>query len=255
MIATYLIYNLGALKACSLTCRSWYTAAAPHLHYALTLTGDAREISRRQLQPLSELHKLGLIHFVKSVRVKQGINTPWFMPGTFGDLDLCHFSALANVHTLKLQGMDICDFIPGAERYFGHFSQTLRSISLYSPRCTPRQLSYFLSLFSNLDSIGIWNTRTPKLITTTIPEIELAPLFALKLRGRLALRTFGWTETWEHLITSNSDLRFCHMDLYKSASCAPILFEACAETLDTLRFGTVGSAGELLRIRIFMDLR
>ena len=236
IIIAHLTHDLGSLEACSLVCRSWYAAAAPRLHYTLTLTGDKPEVGRLQLEPLSNLHKLGLAHLVKAIRVKQGPSTRWFVPRTFSPFDLRHFSDLANVHTLKLQNIDICDFIPGAERYFGHFSPTLRSITLYDPRCTPRQLSHFLSLFSNLDNIGIRNTRISELITT-IPEMELVPFSALKPRGRLALRTFGWADTWKHLITSSSDLRFRHMDLGGSACCVPILFEACAETLETLRFG------------------
>ena len=32
MITACLIHDLGALKACSLTCRSWYPPVAPHLY-------------------------------------------------------------------------------------------------------------------------------------------------------------------------------------------------------------------------------
>jgi len=237
------LHDLRALKACSLICRSWYIAAAPHLHYTLTFTGDNPEIGRRQLEPLSKLHELGLIHLVKTIWVKQGSNTRWFAPGAFSDLDLRNFSAFTNVHTLKLQNVGICDFIPGAERYFGPFSQALRSIILYDPRCTPRQLSYFLSLFSNLDNIGIRNTCTPELLITATSEMEPVPFSALKLRGRLALQTFWWPEMWKHLITSNSDLRFRRMVLRGSTSCAPILFEACAETLETLQLGVIDGTG------------
>ena len=236
IIIAHLNDDLCALKACSLTCRSWHSAAVPHLHHTFTLTGDKPEIGRRRLEPLSVLHKLGLIHLVKSIRVKQGFNTRWFVPRAFSNHDLYHFSAFANVHTLKLQNTFICDFIPSTERHFGHFSQSLRSITLYNPHCTPRQLSHFLSLFSNLGNIGIRNTSVSGL-TPTIPEMELVPFSALKPRGRLALYNFNWAETWTHLITSNSDLRFRHMELRNSALCPPVLFAACAETLETLRFG------------------
>jgi len=85
--------------------------------------------------------------------------------------------------------------------------------------------------------------------------MELVPFSALKLRGRLALRSFGWPETLEHLIASNSDLQFRQMDLYKSAGCAPILFAACAETLETLRFGIMdGLTSKRFCIRLSMDL-
>ena len=256
IIIAHLTYNLRSLKACSLTCRSWYTAAAPHLHNTLTLTGDKPEIGRRKLEPLSKLHGLGLIHLVKEIRVRQGLGKGrWFVPQAFTHPDLRYFSTLANVHTLKLQNLEINRFVPALEPHFGHLSQTMRSITLYDPWCTPRQLSHFFSLFSKLDNIGIRNTLTRQLITTT-SEMELVPFFALKPRGRLALYNFNWAETWTHLITSGGGLRFRHMDLRGSTSCAPILFETCAETLETLRFGVMdGSASKRFRVSLCTDLR
>jgi len=236
-IIAYLAHDLGALKTCSLTCHSWYTVTIPHLHCNLTLKRDYRNIDRNYLGPLSKLHKLGLLHLVKTLRVGQGLATgDWFIPSSFNKLDLRHFSALTNVHTLKLQRLQLYDFmLAGVKQYFGRFSQTLRSITLYDPFCSPRELSCFLSLFPKLDDIGVLNRST---ITggRSTPETKLVPFFAPKLQGRLALDSFLWPETWTYLITS-SGLRFRHMDLRKTAGCAPLLFEACAETLETLRLG------------------
>jgi len=245
MVIIHLTNDLCALKACSLTCRSWYTAAVPYLHHTLTLEGDRLGTDRSRLEPLPKLHELGLLHLVKTLQVKQGLGTSrWFVPQAFSNLDLFHFSALANAHTLKLQDVEIHHFIPGIELHFGHFSQTLRSITLHDPCCTPQQLSYFLSLFPNLDDIGIQNNHR-YVYNTAIPETELVPFSAPKLRGRLALDNFRWVEAWTYFIASCGGLRFRHMDLRMSASCAPVLFEACAETLETLRFGTrSGSASE-----------
>jgi len=227
MIIAYLTRHRDTLEACSLTCHSWYTAAAPHLHHTLTLTGDG---PRSQLVPLSNLHELGLMPLVREIQVKQ--RRPWFAPQAFSHLDLYYFSSLTNVHTLKLENVEIFRFISLVDRYFQHFAPTLRSITLSDPWCTPRQLSHFLSLFSNLDDIEIRNAHL-----TTIPDKVLAPFSAPKLRGRLALYNASSVETWTHLITSSGGLRFRHMDLHKVGSCAPVLLEACAETLETLRLG------------------
>jgi len=231
MIIAHLTNDLHALKACSLTCYSWYIAAAPHIHHTHTLCNGTRDESWRGLKSLSMLHRFGLASFVKEIRVKQ--RDPWFVPQAFSSRDLRYFSAFASVHTLELEGLEIHRFIPGIECYFGHLSPTLRSIRLRNPRCTPRQLSHFLSLFSNLDDINI---AFPKpLFNTSIPGTELVPFSAPKLQGRLELRHFDWVETWTDLIASCGDLRFHHMDLNLVGGCAPVLFGACAETLETLR--------------------
>ena len=110
MIIAYLTHDLRTIKACSLICRSWYPAAAKHLHHTLTLRRGGRGVNRSQLEPLSKLHKLGLLPLVKEIRIDQGPGLScWFVPRAFNH----HFSALANIHTLKLENMEIHRFIPG----------------------------------------------------------------------------------------------------------------------------------------------
>lgn len=238
IIIAYLTDDLGTLKACSLTCRRWYIAAVPHVHHTLIL-GDERFDKRRdKLKPLSKMHELGLMPLVKTITVRQWLNSNWFTPQAFGPRDLHYFSAFTNVQTLKLEHMDIFRFMPGIERYFEHFSPTLRSITLWDPRCTPRQLSHFLSLFSNLDDVYIWrgSALAPFVV---VDDTELTSFSAPKLRGQLTLHDFCWADTWTHMITSGGGLRFRYMNLYKAGGCGPILLKACAGTLETLRFYTL----------------
>jgi len=234
MIVTHLACDLDALKTCSLTCRSWYIAAVPRLHRTLILRGKRPDETHNKLKPLSELHRLDLIPLVEEIQVRDGPSwfvPSWFVPQAFSPRDLNHFSAFANVQTLSLHRMEIHRFIPGIERYFGHFSPTLRSIALYAPYCTPRQLSCFLSLFANLDNTKI---LSPRELNAAIPDTELVPFSTPKFRGELSLHNFDWTKTWEDLNTSCGGLRFRYMDMCCARGCAPILLEACVETLETL---------------------
>ena len=237
MVIAHLTHDLSDLKACSLTCRSWYTATVQHLHYTITLVRNKPDIGNNRLEPLSTLHELGLLSLVKAIRLLEWPATGyWFVSPAFNRATLRPFSALTNVHTLKLQYMEVYRCMPDVEPHFGHFSQTLRSITLYQPRGTSRQLSHFLSYFSNLDDIGIRNPLT-RVSNTIVPDPELIPRSAPKLRGRLALYSSTSVEICTDLITSCGGLRFRHMDLCWSESCAPVLLEACAETLETLRLG------------------
>lgn len=232
MIIAYLIYDLHTLKACSLTCRSWYIIASPHIHRTLVL---GRGFTRNGPKPLSKLYGLGLIPFVQELRVERPPSGDgWFVPRAFSRRSLCYFSAFANVHTLGLEGVEICRFILHLQRYFGQFSPTLRSIVLSEPRCTPRQLSHFLSFFPILDDIKIRGPCT-RVVDTANPDAMLVPFSAPKLRGRLVLSWFDYTETLTHLIASCDGLRFRRMELRESVSCVPAMLEACAETLETLR--------------------
>lgn len=233
MIIPYLARDLRSLKACSLTCRSLSIAAAPHLHHTLTLTENRPEFNRSRLEPLSRLHKLDIMSLVREIRVKQGGGTnSWFVPGAFSSLNLRYFYAFARVHTLKIQNMRVYRFLPAVKRYF---PPTIRSIALYDPCCTPRQLSYFLSRFPNLDNVDI-ERIVACVPDTTVPVTELAPPSAPTLRGRLSLSEFPLVDTWTRFTTLCGGLRFRHMDLVKSANCVPTLLEACAETLESIRF-------------------
>jgi len=187
------------------------------------------------LKPLSRVHGLGLAPFIKKIRVTQRgtEKDPWFTPQAFGPNDLHHFSAFTNVRTLVIRIAEISEFIPDVEQYFGHLSSNLRSIALADPRCTPRQLSHFLSLFPNLDDIRVSSPKQPS--NQTIPDTELVPFSAPKLQGRLELYVFDWVETWTDLITLCGGLRFHYMHLHRVEGCAPVLLGACAETLETLR--------------------
>ena len=158
------------------------------------------------------------------------------MPKTFTLRDLQHFSAFTNVQALTLQNVNISRFVPGIKRYFGHFSPTLRSIVLVRPRCTPRQLAYFLSLFSKLD-LYLYPFPPPfPPLQSNQPafDSELVPFSSPKLRGRLKLVEFTWVETLTDLIASCGGLWFRYIDLRNVASCAPILLGGvCRDTRDT----------------------
>jgi hypothetical protein len=246
MIIVHIAHDLNALKAFSLTCRSWYTAAAPNLYHTLTLT------SRVELKPLSNLHQLGLMPFVKEIRVVQYSHT-WLVPQAFSHGDLYYFSAFANVQTLTFEGTGNPCFMPGVERHFQHLSPTLRSIAFYGSFCAPRQLPHFLSLFPNLDDITIWRVLVPPPNAIT-SDTEAVPFSTPRLGGRLVIRDFNFVETWAPLIASCGGLRFRHMDLCRVKGCAPILFEACAETLETLRLhATDGQNGEWLGMSLATD--
>ena len=248
MAIAHLIGDRDALRACSLTCRSWHATVVPYIYHTLLL-GEKQPGARfGKLWPLSKIHKKCLTHLVKEIRVRQRNGRPgWFLPRAFSSSDLRYFSAFSSVQTLKTQRFNISRFIPGIERYFEQFSPTLRSISLSEPKCHPppsQQLPYFLSLFPNLDDINISNPQEHYVRTDPIPSEELVPFSAPKLRGELTLYAFYLDETWTYLISACGGLRFRYMELCMDIGCAPILLGACAETLETLRFSVTNDLSQ-----------
>ena len=90
----------------------------------------------------------------------------------------------------------------------------------------------------------IWQTPTSA-PNTTSPDTKLVPSSTPRLRGWLVVYDFDSAETWTRLIASGGGIRFHHMDLCRIRDCAPVLLDACAGTLETLRFYAPGaSAGK-----------
>ena len=228
MIIDHLTNDIQTLKACSLTCYSWYIVAAPRIHRTFVFKGDDNIAQKR----LSNRHALGLLPLVKELRVVQLHGPKSFPPQSFRSGNLRHFFAFTNIQSLSFDNLDIQKFIPRLDRYFGHLSPALRSLTIHRPRCTPLQLSHFISLFPNLDDIEVQHLL---LTRTAVHDEPLPPFSAPKLRGKLSLSSSSTTvATWEHLAAS-SGLRFRFILIGSVPTCAPILFTACAETLETFQ--------------------
>ena len=230
-----LIDDVHHLKAFSETCCSWYIAAVRHLHHTLTLEDRPPDPTHAELKPLAKMYKLDLLPFVKKLWIHSSTFEPWLSPKKFDRQALRHFSALTNVEKLRIERFDLSKFIPGTERYFGHFAQTLRSISLTISSGTQLQLLYFLGLFPKLDDIEIEYYPIANFYWTPNPDSELAvPFSMLSLRGQLKLTHFESDTTFRNMITLFGGLRFQYMDLF-SVEGSRLLLEACSDTLQAVR--------------------
>jgi hypothetical protein len=227
--------DTSSLKAYSETCRSWYLAAAPHLHRTLIFEERPLDPTRAEFKPLAKMHKMDLLPFVKKLWIRSSSFEPWISPRKFDRQTLRYFSALTNVQQLRIERLDLSRFMPCIERYFGHFAPTLQSISLTISSGTQRQLLYFLGLFPNLDDIDIEYYPTTKPDPTTNPGSEVAVPFSIpSLRGQLKLTHFPSEMIFRDMITLFGGLRFRYMDLF-SVEGSRLLLEACADTLQTVR--------------------
>ena len=228
--------DIPCLKDFSLTCYSWYLAAVPHLHRIVTLEDRPLDASRAELKPLAKLHKMELLQFARTLLVRSSSFEPWLTPRKFDRQTLRYFGTLSNIQRLRIERFDLSKFIPDLERYFGHFAQTIKSISLIISSGTQMELLYFLGLFPKLDDIEIEYYPTAKLDPSPPnPGFELAVPFSVpSLRGQLKLTHFTSETVFRDMITLFGGLRFRYMDLF-SVEGSRLLLEACADTLHAVR--------------------
>jgi len=231
MIIAHLRY-IPTLKAWAATCFSWYNIATPHLHHTLTLRDWSPVASHKHLNPLVSSHALGLLPLVKHVLFKESLcGQPWIAPTIFGSRRMQHFRALVNLQDLTVADLDFSRFPAGTGKYFGHFSPTLRSVTLIWPRGTHQHLLGFLRLFPNLDDIRIYHYHArveahDRLGTQFIP-------IGGGLQGQLILRNFDEEELLKAITATFGGMRFTSLGL-ENVRGVPLLLEACADTLETV---------------------
>ena len=235
MIVSYIIYDVRSLLACSMTCRSWYTASTPHLHHTLTTENDdsrPRYGKHSWPKPLQESYKLGLLSFVKRFQIRLG-KSDKFTPEWLCGRTLSYFSALTNIQELGIDYLQVSKFMPNIRRCFGPLSPTLRFLALKKPSGSCRQILYFIGLFPNLQDLKIDYCVSEDEEENTA-DATLVPLSVPPLRGRLTLTCFRREKLVREMIALFGGLRFCCIDLFR-VGCVQLLLSACSKTLETLR--------------------
>jgi len=138
--------------------------------------------------------------------------------------------------------LDIPSFMPSIRQYFGHFLPTVRELSLTSPKGSRRQIIYFIGLFQHLEDLELIHDMLGSQ-GEPVDDLALFPPFAPPLRGWLTLTHFRRVGLLKDMIDLFGGFRFRWMGLF-DADGVPLLLNACAKTLRTLRLYPIGSLGE-----------
>jgi len=236
---------MPSLLACSLTCYSWYLATIPHLHHTLIVPAwsQCQDDKFKWPGPLQYFHKFGLLPLVKTFKVcgkhflTHNVLPPLIVDGFSPQLLNRHvlrqFSALTNVQELGIEYLDIPKFMPKIQRYFGHFSPTVRSLALSEPKGSRRQILYFVGLFQHLEDLKLTYDQLGFHEGLT-DNFELIPPSVPPLRGRLTIRNLALVQLLKDMINLFGGVRFHHMDLC-NVDGMRLLLDASAKTLETLR--------------------
>ena len=244
MIIGHLAYDLPSLRACTLTCRSWYIAATPHLHYLLCISNEYWGPKYRWSNALRHMHMLGLLPLVRTFWFRGDNNDDALSLKRFDHHTLRQFSALTNVRRLAITHLDIPSFMPGIQQYFGHSQPTVRELYLREPKGSRRQIIYFIGLFEHLEDLEL-HDLPGVLEGEPVDDLTLTPSFVPPLRGGLKLVRFKRMDILKDIIDLFGGIRFRRMNLLDVEG-VPLLLGACARTLETLTLYPTDPRGERL---------
>ena len=232
MVIAHLTYDRLNLITCSLTCRSWYIAAVPHLHHTLTIASlYSLGVETRRTRSLLDKHHLCLLPLVKKFRIDR-------LNGSSPDKLIIpllpQFFALTNVRELEIEGLDIPSLIPSIQRYFQNILPTLRSLTLRTPYGSPRQILYFVGQFQYLEDLTLLFLSARDFLEEPVKSPVLVPPFTPPLRGRLRVRYLTGVLFPKTMIEMFGGIRSRHVSLHRVDGMS-LLLGACAERLETLQ--------------------
>ena len=235
IIVAYLVHDLPSLRACSLTCYSWYIAAVTPLHHPLVInTWTYSYVSPLQgLEPIRRMHSLGLLPLVGSLEIK-GYYGAVISAKLFCHQTLRPFMALTNVQALTLTYLDIPSFIPQIRQYFGHFFPTVRSLRLGLPKGSNRQILFFIGSFQYLQNLWLCDNELPSWGIGRGDDLKLVPTFTPPLQGQLTAWPWGRENFFRDMADFFGEIRFTEMRVFNAVE-TKFLLRACAKTLRTLQ--------------------
>ena len=245
-ILGYLLDDLDALKACSLTCKHLFGPTRPLIHQHLYLvSGPEYPKSRRSLfgrgkskvDPrafgrLIDADRLGLLRYTRHLTFKErsGILGP-FHPSEV-QKHLPHLRSITRLRRLTLDQVYVPPFFPVFEECFGMFVNTVRQLDVRGFYGTVPDLFYFICQFPLLEDLNIIApSHDGAQPGNTVPAITQLPPF----RGKLVLSNIwsGWYPG--ALAVLPGGLNFHALELYR---CNPsqVFLGACSHTVTSVSY-------------------
>ena len=264
MITAYLACDIRSLRACTMTCRTWYIAATPHLYHTLAIRTNPWYEKSRWPARLWLMDYHGLLPSVRRFLICGCYDhNVKLSPMLLSWCTLVPVVSFTSLQELEIEYLDIPSFVPTirwAERYILPTARfltlvkpeeswedicilpALRSLILREPKGSCRQIIYFIGLFQHLEDLEL-------MCVTVEPEqaddAVFVPLFTPPLRGRLTAEHITRVDLLKDMINLFGGVRFRYMRLLKVDG-MELLLDACAETLEDVVLDPTDFRGEQL---------
>jgi hypothetical protein len=256
-ILCYNVNDLRTLKRCSLTSRTFYSAARPLIHSRMVL--GVRSVVRGSPPgtPFSDdthIYQAEAFHArYLSMAEERGLLRYGYVREVYLDLtqltrpenvlQLRQLRALETVHTLCIDSLALHKIMPIFERCFSQFIPTLQSLRLLQTRCEDaHQLMKFICRFPHLDDLELTGSRGPDGSWMVVPPPgskgprQQQPL---PFGGHLVLR--GNAPVIQSLLDLPGGIHFRTIKVSIHQSVPARLLVACPPTLEVLEISCYDS--------------
>jgi len=259
-ILDYILDDLKALKACSLTCKRLFGATRPLIHQRFMCLGSKpggpKPIGRHKRDSgtfgrLTDADRSGVLCYIQHLTIK--VEDGYVYPR---DMQEClpHLRLIPKLHALTLDTFHLHLFIPVFDEHFGMFTNTLRHLDIQNTYGTARQLSYIICQFPLLEDLTIVSPAGGIVADHEhpIPTVIQSP----PLRGRLVVSQVHSREFFDGLAKFPGGLNFRSLELHQCEHLEVIL-KTCGHTTTSIsylwRCGGFGSESNFsIRVYILM---
>jgi len=196
-ILGYLLGNLPALKACSLTCKRLFGATRPLIHQRLVCLDtrpdplkqkrylfSRRRRTRGVFERLVNADRSGILRYTRHLTFEPTDGT---LKSLICLMDLQEYlpqlRSIAKLDGLTLDNLYLPHSIPAPNEISGRFVDTLRHLDIRNAFGTEQQLLYLVCWFPRLEDLTIVSPNTQPRTPIQMPTITQSP----PLQGKLVL--------------------------------------------------------------------
>jgi len=242
-IIDYLLDDLDALTACSLTCKRLFGATRQFVHRWLVCSDSRPDhtglkgplLGRRKRGPgaferLMDVDRAGVLHFTQHLTFKaeDGSLNPRNL-----EKYLPYLRSITKLHTLTLSTFYANPFIPVFDEHFGMFTNTLRHLDIRNAYGTERQLLYIVCQFPLLEDLTIAYPAGERTAHRGhhVPTVTQSP----PLRGKLVVAQVQSRKLFEGLVAFPDGLNFRSLELHR-CNHPEVIFAACGHIVTSISY-------------------
>ena len=245
-ITGYLLGDLDALKACSLTCKRLFGATRPLIHQRLVLVDSRPEHPEPKqslfrswkrdpgaFSRLVDADRSGILRYTRhlTLKLENASSRPRFNP-TDMQRYIPRLRSITKLHGLTLDSFHLLPFTPVFDEHFGMFTNTLRHLDIRRVDCVEQYLLHIICQFPLLEDLTI---VSPVGELNADPGRPVPTIKSPPLRGTLVLAQTRSRDLYEGLAAFPGGLNFRSLELFKCGD-PQAVFAACEHTATSISY-------------------